>query len=183
MATKKTKNVKNAPVLRNAEPYKNSAGVKLLNADLIIEADASGAVTSCRDAVTGTEYVGGGGGFTIIDLNNAGIEFEGQTYNEIYIKPTPTSELFPVPANYVIVGSIEPFYLFKITENNADEFYSTSRVQYQHVYGDPNAEDDPTSEYLCLTNSELDVAVATIENSTICVFPSTATFVRLGAPK
>jgi hypothetical protein len=65
MATKKTKStksIKSAPVLRNAEPYKNSAGVKLPNADLIIEAEASGTVTSCRDAVTGTEYVGGGGG-------------------------------------------------------------------------------------------------------------------------
>lgn len=41
-------------------PYIDSAGVKLnKNADLIIEADASGAVTSCRDAVTGTEYAGG----------------------------------------------------------------------------------------------------------------------------
>ena len=59
--TKSTKNIKSAPALRDGAQYINSAGVKLPNADLIIEADASGAVTSCRDAVTGTEYVGGGG--------------------------------------------------------------------------------------------------------------------------
>ena len=39
-------------------PYTNSAGVKLPNADIIIEADADGTVTSCHDAVTGAEYTG-----------------------------------------------------------------------------------------------------------------------------
>lgn len=42
--------------------YTNSAGVKLNNnADIIIEADAAGNVTSCRNAITGTEYAGGAG--------------------------------------------------------------------------------------------------------------------------
>ena len=39
--------------------YINSAGVKLPNADIIIEADAAGNVTSCRNAVTGVEYTDG----------------------------------------------------------------------------------------------------------------------------
>ena len=54
--------------------YINSAGVKLPNADIIIEADADGTVTSCHDAVTDTEYVGGGGGYpeaTLTIKNNA----------------------------------------------------------------------------------------------------------------
>lgn len=37
--------------------YTNSAGVKLPNADIIIEADEEGVVTSCRDVITNTEYV------------------------------------------------------------------------------------------------------------------------------
>lgn len=57
MATKKTKNA------RNATEYIDSAGVKLNNnADLIIEANAAGEVVSARNVITGTEYVGGGGG-------------------------------------------------------------------------------------------------------------------------
>ena len=101
MATKKTKNAKNAknaPVLRDAVPYKNSAGVKLPNADLIIEADASGAVTSCRDAVTGTEYIGGGGSDMVLSdlhiINNSNSDIQIQAamciYNE-YDEPQYTS--------------------------------------------------------------------------------------------
>ena len=37
--------------------YTNSAGVKLPNADIIIEADEDGTVTSCKDVVTNTEYI------------------------------------------------------------------------------------------------------------------------------
>ncbi len=36
--------------------YINSAGVKLPNADIIIEADEAGTVTSCRNAATGEEF-------------------------------------------------------------------------------------------------------------------------------
>lgn len=39
--------------------YINSAGVKLPNADIIIEANEAGTVISCRDVVTGEEYTGG----------------------------------------------------------------------------------------------------------------------------
>lgn len=57
MATKKTKNTK------NAAEYIDSAGVKLNNnADLIIEANAAGDVVSARNVLTGSEYVGGGSG-------------------------------------------------------------------------------------------------------------------------
>jgi hypothetical protein len=81
-------------------PYTDSAGVKLnRNADLIIEAEASGTVTSCRDAVTGTEYVGGGssGDIVLSDLHiinnsNSDIQINGAMcfYNE-YDDPQYTS--------------------------------------------------------------------------------------------
>ena len=80
-------------------PYIDSAGVKLNNnADLIIEANASGAVTSCRDAVTGTEYVGGGGSDMVLSdlhvINNSSsdIQIQGAMcfYNE-YDEPQYSS--------------------------------------------------------------------------------------------
>lgn len=42
----------------------NSAGINFgkPNEEFIIESDGNGALTSARNAVTGTEYVGGGGG-------------------------------------------------------------------------------------------------------------------------
>lgn len=44
----------------------NSAGVNFgrPNEEFIIESDGNGAITSARNAVTGDEYVGGGGGFS-----------------------------------------------------------------------------------------------------------------------
>ena len=64
MATKKTKNTK------NAAEYIDSAGVKLnANSDLIIEATKDGDVISARNLLNGNEYVGGaGGGITVIDI-------------------------------------------------------------------------------------------------------------------
>ena len=49
----------------------NSAGVNFgrPNEEFIIESDGNGALTSARNAVTGAEYVGGGGGdFSIAQL-------------------------------------------------------------------------------------------------------------------
>jgi len=101
MATKKTKNVKNAPVLRNAEPYKNSAGVKLPSADLIIEAEQSGTVTSCRDAVTGTEYVGGGG-------SGGGLpEYTEDDEGKVLTVMANSAETIIVPQQTILVSSSE----------------------------------------------------------------------------
>ena len=68
MATRKTKNAK------NAAEYIDSAGVKLnANSDLIIEATKEGDVISARNLLNGNEYVGGGsGGLYIVKvINNA----------------------------------------------------------------------------------------------------------------
>lgn len=103
MATKKnksTKSIKSAPVLRDAQPYKNSAGVKLPNADLIIEADASGAVTSCRDAVTGTEYVGAGGD---------GVEIKEVTVSDIVSGQTVQIQWITLAANGYLYGASHQF--------------------------------------------------------------------------
>lgn len=72
MATKKMKNAKNAPALRNAEPYKNSAGVKLPEVDIVLEAEPSGEVTSCRDVVRNIEYVGSGSSLPEIQAGDEG---------------------------------------------------------------------------------------------------------------
>lgn len=49
---------------------KNSAGITFNeNTDLIIEAEPTGEVTSCRNIINGVEYVGGGGGSN--DLSTA----------------------------------------------------------------------------------------------------------------
>lgn len=61
----------------------NSAGVNFgkPNEEFIIESDGSGALTSARNAVTGDEYIGGGGGdFSVahITVNGAsGLSIKG----------------------------------------------------------------------------------------------------------
>ena len=54
----------------------NSAGVNFgkPNEEFIIESDGNGAITSARNAVTGDEYVGGGGDFSTaqVTITNEG---------------------------------------------------------------------------------------------------------------
>ena len=55
----------------------NSAGVNFgkPNEDFIIESDGNGAITSARNAVTGDEYVGGGGGdFSVAHITVVGFD-------------------------------------------------------------------------------------------------------------
>ena len=81
MATKKTKNT------RNATEYIDSAGVKLNNnADLIIEANAAGDVISARNLINGQEYVGGGaggGGGLIVHITPGETPTADKTFTEV----------------------------------------------------------------------------------------------------
>lgn len=81
---------------------KNSAGVKFNDlTELIIEAEPTGEVTSCRNLINGIEYIGGGGDdiiladFKVINNTSGQVEVNGAfcTFNE-YDEPQYTSGAF-----------------------------------------------------------------------------------------
>lgn len=65
---------------------KNSAGIIFNeNTDLIIEADPTGEVTSCRNVINGVEYVGGGGGESDLSFAEVTITNNSSFATTIYI--------------------------------------------------------------------------------------------------
>ena len=110
----------------------NSAGVNFgkPNEEFIIESDGSGALTSARNAVTGDEYIGGGGGngakITFIDGSVGAIAFisafEGLDYS-------------------LISGEINPDGL---TGNSVD-FFKSSGTFHVGIY--PDAVDEIEGNY------------------------------------
>lgn len=129
-------------------PYIDSAGVKLnKNADIIIEADASGSVTSCRDAVTGTEYAGGGDIKSInvtLSVTDTVVVKNIYTYNdgEINIDSAPITSGNIIEYNTPIFGG--QYFIIQMTPGNYNlssavnaEMYLSSKITnslYQYVY-------------------------------------------------
>lgn len=128
-------------------PYIDSAGVKLPNADLIIEADASGAVTSCRNAVTGEEYAGGGATSISVKFkaNDAVmakslyvISDGSLVYNTEPISETGGEKEYTVPIfgeDHIIVD-LNPTAITSITVGNATQVLSRriSNSIYEYIY-------------------------------------------------
>lgn len=96
---------------------KNSAGVKLPNAELVIEADPDGTVTSCRDVLRGIEYVDEYSGLetvevTITNNRSSNVTFYYATTEDGYIKGLGSSlssggstTRTILKSTYVIIGS------------------------------------------------------------------------------
>ena len=118
---------------------KNSAGVKFNdNTELIIEADPTGEVTSCRNLINGVEYVGGGG-FTTATVTvthssrAANSQFDAIWYNE-------ESEIWNVnignPGTYNIIIPPGGYYIL----------YAGSAQDYGNISGNieyvPESVDD-----------------------------------------
>jgi len=133
MATKKTKNAKNAP------EYIDSAGVKLnANSDLIIEATKDGDVISARNLLNNTEYVGGGsgGGIFYIDATTSAPITLNKTFAQIYA--AYNEGLYPVIRTYGEEGGLFELYLEPVTGlANADNYEVVTGIlhsDYNKVY-------------------------------------------------
>lgn len=71
------------------------------NTDLIIEADPTGEVTSCRNIINGVEYVGGGGGSS--DFSTAEVTFINSLQGSVY----GVAELVQLTDSGMIISSDE----------------------------------------------------------------------------